>query len=361
MIACLYGRTAAAFVEPIVADIQRAAARRRQRIEALTVEDVIGQPSHYAAIERLYVLPFDPPPDLPVELPAAAGPLVRALFPRAAIANSSAVHDLCWDKIATARKLLDRGVPIPDTLITNIPEEAAEFVREHGHAVLKEPRSCGGQGHWIAFPDDEGSMVGEAYGRRYVVELEAAGMGRRIEHGILHVPPPFLLQRLMTNVGRGGLLVPAQILRAYIVDGQVMFWTERFRDRIRRPSDFVISVSQGAKYRFLRAVSEEAIKIALRAAEALDVRVGVVDLIHAGDRTYVLELDTDGHQMFIDRSFKQIPDFRDIYDFDDYIAESLLTEPTPPPRRFDDGDRVRANRPREMRRPSVPALRVRKT
>jgi glutathione synthase/RimK-type ligase-like ATP-grasp enzyme len=361
-IACLYGRTAAAFVEPIVADIQRAGARRKQRIDALAIEDVVHDAARRSAVERLYVLPFDPPRDLPVELPVAGSALVRALFPRATIANSTAVHDLCWDKIATARKLLDRGVPVPETLITNLPEEAAEFVREQGHAVLKEPRSCGGQGHWIVFPDDEGGIVAEARGRRCIIELEPAGIGRRLEHGILHVPPPFLLQRLMSNVGRGGLLVPAQILRAYLVDGQVMFWTERFRDRIRRPSDFVISVSQGAKYRFLRDVSEEAKKIALRAAEALDVRIGVVDLVHAGDHTYVLELDTDGHQMFIDRSFKQIPDFRDIYDFDDYIAESLVTEPTPPPRRFADAEDRRStpgSRPRESRKPSVTVRRFR--
>jgi hypothetical protein len=332
-IACLYGRTAAAFVEPIVADIQRAAARRGQRVDALAVEDVVRDPERRSAVERLYVLPFDPPSDLPLDLPVEGGALVRALFPRATTANPATVHDLCWDKIATSRRLLDRGLPLPESLITNVPEEAAEFVRDQGQAVLKEPRSCGGEGHLIVFAGAEGSIVGEAHGRRYVVELQAAGIGRRVEHGILRVPPPFLLQRLMTNVGRGGLLLPAQILRAYLVDGQVLFWTERYRDRIRRPSDFVISVSHGARYRFLPAVSEEAKKIALRAAEALDVRIGVVDLVHAGERTYVLELDTDGHHMFIDRSFKHIPDFRPLYDFDDYIAESLVAAPVAPPRR----------------------------
>jgi glutathione synthase/RimK-type ligase-like ATP-grasp enzyme len=333
MILCLYGRTTAPFVEPVVADLQRAAAHRGKRVEAVTIEEAVRERQRWEEVERLYVLPFDPPLDAPRELPIAAASLVRTLFPRAAVANSVAAHEQCWDKLAAARRLLDRGVPMPESLITSAPEEAAAFVREVGHAILKEPRSCGGHGHVILFPGDDGQIVGETFGRRYLVELEAAGIGRKLDLGILHVPPPFFLQRLMANAGRGGLLLPAQILRAYIVDGQVLFWTERYRDRIRRPSDFVISVALGARYRFLPAVSEEAKKAALRAAEAFDVRIGVVDLLHAGERTYVLEVDTDGPHMMIDRSFKRIPDFRPPYDFDDYIAESLIAEPVAPERR----------------------------
>ena len=65
-------------------------------------------------------------------------------------------------------------------------------------------------------------------GRRYVVELDA--VRRRplaARTACCRCPPPFYLQRLVTDVGRGGVLKPAQILRAYIVDGQIVFWTER--------------------------------------------------------------------------------------------------------------------------------------
>ena len=148
----------------------------------------------------------------------------------------------------------------------------------------------------------------------------------------------------MTDVGRHGALKPAQILRAYVVGGQVVFWTERYRDRIRRPSDFIISVAFGARYRFLPEVSDAAKTVARRAAEVLGVRVGAVDLIRTGgEGPYVLEVDTDGHHMMIDRSFKQLPEYRDVHDFDGYIAE-LLTAP----RAIGPG----VSKPRRARRPT---------
>jgi glutathione synthase/RimK-type ligase-like ATP-grasp enzyme len=122
------------------------------------------------------------------------------------------------------------------------------------------------------------------------------------------------------------VLDAAQILRAYFVDQQLLFWTERYRHRIRRPSDFIISVAFGAKYRFLPGgVSEEARKVAMRAAEVLDVSIGVVDLIRSSDEgPAVLEVDTDGPNMMIDRSFKSLPDYRSTFDFDDFIAQALI-------------------------------------
>jgi hypothetical protein len=174
------------------------------------------------------------------------------------------------------------------------------------------------------FRDDEGTIAGEARGRRYVVELDPEATRRTLQDNILMCPPPFYLQRLITGVGRGGVLRPPQLLRAYIVDGRVVFWTERYRERFQRPSDFILNVSLGAKYRFLRGTSEEAQKLAARAAEVLDVRVGVVDIVRAGsDGPYVLEVDSDGYHMMIDRGFTQMPEFRVTHDFDRYVAEYL--------------------------------------
>jgi glutathione synthase/RimK-type ligase-like ATP-grasp enzyme len=326
MIVCLYGRSAAPFVEPVVSEIMQAAARRRVEIIAVTLEAALASRERWRETEALYVLPFETPLDLPPELSLTPAALVRELFPRAKVVNNLLAHERCWDKLATAQRLLDRGVPIPTTALTNDPEEAREFIIRHGHAVLKEPRSCAGHGHLVVFPDGQGNVVGEAYGRRYVVELEGTGTGRTIAHGVLHYPPPFLLQRLIATPGRGGVLDAAQILRAYFVDQQLLFWTERYRHRIRRPSDFIISVAFGAKYRFLPGgVSEEARKVAMRAAEVLDVSIGVVDLIRSSDEgPAVLEVDTDGPNMMIDRSFKSLPDYRSTFDFDDFIAQALI-------------------------------------
>src|SRR6185436_20618339 len=95
-------------------------------------------------VERLYVLPFDVPANLPESSPGSAAHLVRALFPRAQIVNSVATHELCFDKVATTQRLLARGVPMPSTLLTSVPEEAADFIRTHTHAMLKDPHSAAG-------------------------------------------------------------------------------------------------------------------------------------------------------------------------------------------------------------------------
>jgi hypothetical protein len=332
MIACLYGKTAEPFVTPVVADIQAAATARGAEIGAVSIEAVTRAEREWPSVERLYVLPFDVPAGLPPDVPLDPPQLLRALFPRAEVINTPAAHELCWDKLAMSRRLLDRGVPIPETLITSDPDEARDFVRRHQQAILKEPRSCGGHGHVVVLADATGTIAGEVPGRRYAVDFESSGVGRTLTHGVLSCPPPFYLQRLVTGTGRGGVLAPAQLLRAYIVDGQTTFWAERYRGRLRRPADFIINVTFGAKYRFLPQVSDAAETLARRAAEALGVHVGVVDLIRAGDEgPYVLEVDTDGYHMMIDRSFKQLPEYRDVYDFDRHIAERLLEPSVAPP------------------------------
>ncbi|MGD9762090.1 MAG: hypothetical protein AB7V27_00055 [Candidatus Binatia bacterium] len=328
MIGVLYGKSAGPWVDPVVTDMQVVADDRGQEIAALSIETVTRSLREWQSVERLYVLPFDVPATAPPDLPRAAPDLVRALFPRAEIINPLAAHELCWDKPAAARRLLERGVPVPETLMTSDPAEAMSFIRHHQHAILKEPYGGGGHGHVIVAADDTGAIAGEIPGRRYAVELQESGSERRVHHGVLSYPPPFFLQRLVTDVGRAGVLRPAQILRAYVVDGQIAFWSERVRDKIRRPADFIISTTFGARYRLLRTASDAAATVARRAAEALGVRIGVVDLIRASDQgPYVLEVDTDGYHMLIDRSFTQLPEWREVYDFDRMIAEALLEPP----------------------------------
>jgi hypothetical protein len=360
MIACLYGKTAEPFVTAVVADLQAAASARHREIAAVAIETAVQPDCDWQSVERLYVLPFDVPLHLPESLPPAPALLVRELFPRADLINAPAVHELCWDKLAMARRLLERGVPMPETLITSDPQEARDFVRRHEQAILKETRSCGGHGHVVVFADDSGSIGGETPGRRYVIDFEDAGLGRSLAHGVLSCPPPFYLQRLVTGVRRSGALEPAQILRAYVVDGQVVFWTERYRARVQRPSDFIINATFGAKYRFLPEVSDAAQTLGRRAAEVLGARIGVVDLVRSGDDgPYVLEVDTDGYHMMIDRSFKQLPEYRHVYDFDRFIADQLLAPAAIAPKRRPDergrsaprSSAARPRRPKGDRRP----------
>lgn len=321
MIACLYGRAFAPFVESVARDLSSAAALRAAAIQPITIEAAIAHPARYADVRRLYVLPFDAPP---LAQPAT---LVRELFPRAELAVSFSVQDLCWDKLATQERLVDRGVPVPDTLVSSEPSQVIDFVRRHGFAILKERYSCGGHGHVVIWFEDD-QLVGDSGSHRYRLELTSAGP-RQLRGQDLLYPAPFYVQRLVADVGPRGV-TPGQVLRAYIVDNEIVFWTERYRDRYTRPADWIINVSRGAKYRFLQTLSEEVKKIALRSAEVVGFRIGVVDLIRTGSGgPYVLEVDTDSHHMIIDRQFKLVPEYRDFFDLDRYVADALLEEPAP--------------------------------
>jgi hypothetical protein len=327
MIACLYGRDFAPFVEPVVRDLCAAAAAAGGEIQPLTLEAALADPERRAGVHRLYVLPFD--------APEPAGPFIRGLFPRVDVVTSFAAQDLCWDKLAAQQRLLHRGVPVPETLMSAEPSDVYEFVRAHEFAMLKERHSCAGQGHVVVWLAD-GQLVGDSGSHQYRVELVASG--RRQLHGDrLIYPAPFYVQRLVGDIAARGVTA-GQLLRAYVVDGQIPFWTERYRDHYARPADWIVSVSHGAKYRFVQTVSEEAKKIALRSAEVMGLRIAVVDLIrtHRGD-SYVLAVATDSCHMLIDRQFKSIPDYRDFFDLDRYIAEALLVEPEiPAPRTRDE-------------------------
>jgi hypothetical protein len=317
MIACLYGRDFAPFVEPMVRDLRAAAAAVGGEIQPLTIEAAMSSPARCADVHRLYVLPCDPPAPL-------AG-LIRQLFPRAELATSVAVQDLCWDKVATQERLLDRGVPVPETLMSAEPNDVHEFVRQHGFAILKERYSCAGQGHVVVWFDDD-QLVGDSGSHQYKIELVTEGT-RRLRGDHLTYPAPFYVQRLVADIGR--TVTPGQVLRAYIVDNQIVFWSERYRDHYVRPADWIINVSTGAKYRFLFDLSAEITKIALRSAEVIGMRIGVVDLIRTiSGGPYVLEVDTDSYHMIIDREFKHIPEYRDFFNLDRYSAEALLVEPT---------------------------------
>ena len=331
MIVCLYGQSCAAFVEPVARDLQRSAAALDGEIVLLTVEAAVADRWQWRHVTGAYVLPFDVPLGLPPALPSTSALLVHALFPEAHVFNDLSTHELCWDRPAAAQRLLARGVPMPDSLITGDPDEVRAFVRTHEYAILKAPRSCGGQGHLVLCAGEGEALAGECLGRRYALDLQASGDRPRLEHGVLSVPGPFYAQRLVADVGREGRMSPAQVLRAFIVDGQIVCWMERYRAHHRRPSDFIVSVALGARYRFLHTASDEARKIAARTAEVLGVRFGVVDLIRTGSEgPYPLAAHTDGPHMYIDREFKDIPEFRPTHDFDGFLAEALL-RPAPVP------------------------------
>jgi hypothetical protein len=333
MIVCVYGKIFAPFVEPVVYDLQVAAAARDAQLIGVTIERVLAERARdrtvWVNVRRVYILPFEVPAGLPPDAPTAAPALIRWLFPGAEVLNAFDVDAICWDKPTLAERWLHRGVRVPEGVLTSSIEEATAFVQQHEYAILKGPHSCGGHDHYVVTAADDG-LVAEARGQAYELELLPPGARGQIRDRQLLYPGPFHLQRLVAESGARGVLRPGQLLRAYIVDGQIVFWTERYRPHVRRPSDWIIATGTGGKYRFLFSVNEEARKLALRAAEVIGLRIGVVDLIRtSGEGAYALAAYTDGHHMIIDREFKRLPECRDHFDLDRYIAEALVAEPAP--------------------------------
>lgn len=354
MIAVLYGRDFAPFAESAVYDICAAAEEAGGSVRPLSLEAALADPMLRGEVRRLYVLPFDPPKSARIELRAEPiATFLKSLFPRVEIVNSLVAHELCWDKLDTEQRLVNRGVPVPDTLVTSEPAEVYEFVRQHDLAILKQRSGCGGQGHIVVWIED-GRLMGDAGSRPYEIDLAATGQPRLLAERLSY-PAPFYLQRLLGEQS-GGEFLPGQMLRAYVIDGQIGFWTERYRDHYRRPSDWIINIARGAKYRFVLNVSEEAKKLALRAADVVGARVAAVDILRSSAGLRVLEVDTDGYHMMIDRQFKLIPDYRGFFNLDRFIAEALLAEPAVPVRRVVEPEESapRSPRPRSSAPPARP-------
>ncbi|HYD49392.1 MAG TPA: hypothetical protein VEB21_13640 [Terriglobales bacterium] len=319
MIGIIYGKVFGLFVEPIARGLRDAIRNAGGDAVILTIEAIAQRDARARQIDRYYVLPFDPP-----EGREPGEYLAELLLPRAKPIISFAVQDLCWDKIATQERLLGRGLPVPDTVISSDPDDVLAFVREHRFAILKEPRSAAGVGHLVLWIED-GELVGDCGSHRYRVQLVDSGeptlAGDRFAY-----PAPYYVQRMVVDSGRRGVNAP-QVLRAYVADHQVRFWTERYRESYSRPSDWIVNVSRGARYRFLHDVSDDAKKAALRAADILNLRFGVVDLVRTGSEgPYIIEVDTDSRHLFIDRGFRQLPEYRDIFDFDFFIAQALVAD-----------------------------------
>ena len=338
-IACLFGEPLEPFVGPVARHPGELVATMGGEMVTISAEAAWAAPDARPEVDGVYVLPFDPPRSAPDE----REDVVAELFPGAPVLVPFALQDLCWDKVATQERLLKHGVATPATLVTDDLAEVRSFVRDHRMAILKEPRGCGGSGHLVLWIED-GALVGD--GGSHQVRIEARSDGpTQLDGEVLRYAPPFYVQRLIVQHGRG-LPVAGQVLRAYVVDGEIRFWTERRRDHYRRPSDFIVNAGRGARYRFLHYVRHETAKLALRAAEATGVRWGVLDLVRTqGAGPYVLEVDVDGAHMIVDRSYSRIPEFRDYFDFDRYLAQAIVrrlqgdptAEPSPmvpAPKRF---------------------------
>jgi len=331
-IACVYGEAFAPFLGDVLTDLGAGVLKSGGEFLPQTADDAWRRRALAPQVDAVYILPFDSPQHLGA--PADAEEFIAAAFHGAPPVVPFAVQELCWDKIATQERLLKQGVPTPTALVTDDFAEVRKFVREHRFAMLKEPRSCGGAGHFVLWIED-GAVVADCGSHLYRLEPRRGGR-IELDGDRLYYPAPFYLQRLVGQHAKHDML-PAQVLRAFVVEREIYFWAERFREHYERPSDWIVNASRGARYRLLHAGSHEAQKVALRAAEALGMHTGVIDIVRAPNGPpLVIEADVDSHHMYIDRSFKQLPEFRDFFDFDRYVSRSLvrrLQAPPPEPER----------------------------
>ncbi len=317
-VATLHSRLFAPWVDAIARDLAAAARSLGGEIEPIVLDDLLASYRFREDIERLYVLPCIAPDG------SSVAQLVRSRLPQAQPFVPFEVQDLCWDKIATQKRLLERGIATPDTLITDDAEEVRQFVKHHTYAILKEPAGCAGAGHWVLW-FEEGTLLADN-GLAVHRAVLGGSPPTRIVGEELHYPPPYYVQRVVGTFTRYGFEI-GQVLRAYVVENEIRFWSERYRERYRRPGDWILNVARGAQYRFVLSVSEETKNAALRSARAVGARVAAVDLVRtSADGPLILEVNTDGYHMCIDRSFKEIPEYRDYFDFDRYIARAILAK-----------------------------------
>jgi len=318
MIACVYGTGAAAFVEPVIRDLVQLAEARRLELVGVNLER-LPTTTTFNEVSQVYVFPL--------EAGVADGDelyrLLSRRFPNATVINPPAAHHLSADRVALGARLLERGVPMPETLVTDDPKEVRDFVVRYEHAVLRDLRAAGVGSSLLLVADADRTLVGEARGRRYVVEPLAEGSGRHLEHGVLSVAPPFLVQRMVTRIGRRGVLTPAPVLRAFVADDHVPYWIESYRDRVERPSDFLLTTETKTPRRFLQVVSDEADKLARRALKVVGSPIGAVDLIRSDTGLVVLDVVIDGAHRMIDRSYKKLPEFRGAFDLDRYLIDMI--------------------------------------
>lgn len=313
MITFAYGASCAVWVEPLARRLCEAAQAAGGEAEARTIESLARL--YPEELGRVYVLPFDAPDG------STAEDVLSVVVPPAELVTPLGVQETCWDPLASQHSLLIKGVPIPETLVTDSPGDVIRFARKHEFAVLKPavPHACPTLSVWL----EDRDLFGDCGSHRY--RLKLGGEGEPLLVGeTLHYPGPYYLQRLVADRRRGGIDAP-RVLRAFLADRQTRFWIERYRESYGRPSDFLVSPGEGVRYRFLGEVSGEAQKIVQRAASAIGIRFGAIDVVQSvGEGTYFLGAEVDGHRTIIDRSFLSVPEHRAAYDFDTAIATALV-------------------------------------
>lgn len=244
---------------------------------------------------------------LPTKKPAMVGELGATDIP---IVNSPAAHIRCLDK--TVLYELGKGkIPMPDTLITNEPEEALAFLRKHGGTVLvKNNFGCGGEGHFFLM-EERGLLNGKRDEQGFYVEF---GEGFETQEGRITLGKPYFVQQFIANKPP----INDFVLRTYIVGNEVLMAIGRTKNP-KNLSESIISVSSGAKPT-IEELTDETNAFSLTVAELIGFEAGAVDFVFdKAGRPFVLEANCDGYQFYVGRPYALVGN-----GFDQKIAKRLV-------------------------------------
>ena len=172
------------------------------------------------------------------------------------VMNSPCAIERTVDKFWTSALLEQCGLPTPDTIVCETPEEAVAAFRELGDVIVKPLFGSMGLG-MVRVSDEE--------------------MAFRVFKTIEQIRGVYYLQRAIEHEGRD--------IRAFVVGGRVLAAIERRSDGWRT------NLSRGGTARPVE-LSEAWAGLAVRAAAAVGAEYAGVDLLPARDGTvYVLEVN----------------------------------------------------------------------
>ncbi len=174
--------------------------------------------------------------------------------------NETAAVNVAKDKYLTLQSLAHAGVAVPDTLLVTRDSDVSRAVRDLGGFPLVVKRRRGRKGRGVALVNDHGQLS------EFMDSLETPEEAA-------------LLQEFMQTPG-------LRDLRVLVIHGQAVAGMGR------KPAegDFRSNIGQaGQGYRVTLTEAEK--RLAERATAAVGLDVSGVDLLSAGERMFILEVN----------------------------------------------------------------------
>lgn len=232
------------------------------------------------------------------------------------IINSTRSQEIAIDKIATSQRLIEAGLPTPETVISPSPQPVVEMLDRYGIVLSKATRLCGGFGHRILRRQGEQitTMVRQ---RTYRVTF---GQRNRILDRTIELAPPYYAQRFIGTEAQTN----DRVYRIYVVGERAVMGTMRVKAGVDTAEKSIINIAQGAAYQFLQPLDKAMASLALRVANLIGFEVGVVDFLRdISGQPLIIEADCDGCYLCICREFQKAPGYNESHNFNAYIAKRL--------------------------------------